>query len=1197
MGEDPRLESRMETVAQRVEFIELLADEGPLPPRDILAALPHSRATVTRALRELREANLVQKREGGYDTVVPGLLAAEQYRRYQRSSEAVLSADHLLASIPAEHAPDVEVLVDAETILAEGDIPVRALETVSERVQRAERIRLYLPTLVNTHLLRVWHRAVLATNVDTMALFDPDLLTVLKGQYPHLLAEMAGTSGFSAYSTAGPPYGIVRTTTNGDSSVAIIVYEDETVVRGVLTNETPASVEWADTRLDALRSEAADVTSELAALSDAVADGVRTVSGREANVVQPERTADIEPSKPRGHSLPLELEGEGFVRLSESYFDTHSQAPPAVSWRTGFTLTEVHDGHALDRLDAEGSELTDLVVESLRDGNDSVLLGPPGSGKSTACMAAACEWYDRGFGPVLYRERGDGDRFDSPALLEAYLRQADEHALVVVEDAVRDEANAIFKVIQSLDGDPAVSFLLDARTHEWRNPGAFTIDARRDAHRRAAVDEIPIPKLDRDECQRFVEHFRDLVGADVDLSGPELFAKIEQGTSSVGNDGLPAGDALIAQHYLAQEHESPVEVDASLETALDEAVRQTYRSLTTAEHPLAPELGLTIATLTAAGIPVASEYLYGVVESDQYGAVDEVIPFLTGRLLFEQDQSLAESSTTYRTRHETWAVRFLEAIRDMESAARSRERFGRIVTRLLGLANDPERRDHIQRHLGGQTPHLHRIEADPGEWADEIAERIFGIAQSNADLAPLFGETTDDGIELTEACSASTRIAQAYWRGEMNRINGNLARAEREYRTLQELADEVDFPDSSIRAAPVEPGPDSGVEEPIHRTWWRGLSRTNLGLVARDRGEYETAEAYHSEALASFREIDEPEGEAITLKNLGAIAYLQSDYESAREYFDESLEIATEHDARRIAARCLNNLGTVTYDQNEYDRSREYHGRSLEIKRELGDLQGEANSLDNLGLVLVRQGEYEEARTHHERSLDIKRELGDRKGEATSLNNLGRVARQRGEDDRARDYFERSIDLRRELGDSRGLAHSLADMGELARTRGDYDRAREYLAEARQTFEEVGTEYGLARSQLITGRLAFAQEDMESARDRTQRARTSFQEIGSDYWAARSLLLLGRIAAGTDDHAEAREHWRAALETFQHVEVTPDALATLRSLVESCVDEGDQELARKWCRRAKQMLEGAPAPTAEDHREWIQRHCDGLGEA
>lgn len=1190
----------METVARRVEFIELLAEAGPLPPRDIVDALPHSRATVTRALRELREANFIEKQDGDYGPTLAGVMAADQYRRYERASEAVLSADSLLEPIPGEHAPPVEVLVDAKTILAEGDIPVRALETVSDRVRRADAVEVYLPTLVNTHLLRVWHRAVLAGSLESTGLFDSDLLTVLKGQYPHLLAEMATAEGFSAHATAGPPYGLVLTTFEGRTSVAVIVYEDDTKLRGVLTNDAPAAVEWVADRLETLRTESTAVTADLGALSDAVADGVAPLRPPPAGSIRTGNTGETTTAAAaQGHDLPIDLEAEGLVRLSEDYFESHGLADPTVSWRTGFTLAEVQGGHSVDRLDAEGRNLTDRLVEALKTGTDHVVLGPPGSGKSTVCMAVACEWYDRRLGPVLYRERGDGDRFESTALLEAYLRQTEGHALVIIEDAVRDDANRIFEVMQSLDAEPSVTFLLDARTHEWWEAEVVDIDARRDAYRRAAVDWLEVPDLDGRECERFVDHFADLVGADLNLSGSELFAMIEEGTGAGDVAGLSAGDTLVAQYHLARHHNPPVDADASAVTALDDDARRTYERLSQHRSPYVADLAVLVAVLTAAGVPVATEFLFAAAEPDEYAAVDEAISRLTGELLFEPDRPGEGSPTTYRTRHETWATRFLAQVLVLEPVEVAKDRVGGAVTRLLALADEADRRDRIQQHLGGRTPHLHRIEADPQRWADELAERLFDVGLTAAELAPLFGETTDDALELPDACSAWTRLQQAYWRGEMNRTHGDLARAEREFRTLEELAETIDLPADSTQepTSPEFAGSNEGIADDVttHRRRWRATSRTNLGTVARDRGEYETAEEYYLEALAFFREINDREGEALSFKNLGGIAYLQSDYDQAREYLEQSLDIVRELDARTIEARCLNNLGILAQDRNQYDTARKYHNQSLDIKRDLGNRQGEANSLDNLGLAVQRQGQYELAREYHKRSLEIKRELGDRKGEATSLNNLGRIARREGDVDLAREYFERSLDIRRELGDSRGEAHSLNDLGEVARHRGEYTVASEYLEGALELFEGIGSEFGMALSRLTIGRLALARGEVDRAREHARQAGSAFKELGASHWVGRSHHLLGHVAAADGAPDQAHEHWRTALETFESLTTPQDALVSLEALVEACRERGDEAGAREWCQRAWELLEDAPESTADNHRDWVERHAAELG--
>lgn len=1199
MGSDPDLDTWMNTVANRVEFLELLSEQGPMAPRDIVEVVEYSRPTVTRVLKELRECDLVEQRADGYATTVAGRLAGEEYRRHETAADAIRTAEELLSSVPEGHAPPVDVLVDADVLSTTPTVPVRALETVSGRVRDAESVRAYLPTLVDTHFLRVWHRAVVAMSVEGAGVFDPDLLTVLKGQYPHLLSEKAAADGFDAYAADGPPYGIVLTTTGDETTMTVVVYDDETAVSGLLTNDSAAAIRWARAEFDRLVSGATNVTGDLTALSPTATDGLgRPPATRSrpggASVSGP--AASTEPTADR--SLSLDLEAEGFLSLTEDFFDTHGLADPELSWRTGFTLPEVHADHHLDRHDTDGRSLTERLGELLRDGSDHVVLGPPGSGKSTVCMAVACAWYDRRVGPVIYRERGTGDSFESVALLEAFLRQTDGHALVVVEDAVRDEANAIFSVMQALDADPSVTFLLDARTHEWQQSDAFDIDARRDAYRRTAVEERTVPALDERECERFVAHFEELVSTDLDVSGAELFSMVEERTAADRANGLSAGHALVVQHHLARRGDAFGAHEPPSPTALEETVRQSYRRFNDAESPLVPDLAVLVAVLTAAGIPVAPEYLYAAPAEGEETALEEALAHLEGRLLFEPNEP-GPRSMTYRTRHETWALRFLEGVVDIEPKERARERFGRCVTRLLALADDPERRRRIERHLGGQTPHLHRIEADSGGWADELVDRIFDVGRTDANLAPLFGETPDDAITLPEACSAWTRLQQAYWRAKMYHTYGDVAQAEREYRILGERAESTELPDDGADA-PATPAFTSsnavqGDDAAAHRKRWRATSCTNLGLIAGNRGDIDTAEESHQEALALFREIDDREGEATCLQHLGKVAFYGSDYDRARACFQDGLDTARDVDARPIEFGCVMNLGAVAVRESDFEAARNYFERSLDIARQLGERREEAQVLNNLGVVTTYGGAYDDGREYWEESLVIRRELGDRQGEADSLDNLGISARKRGAYDRAIELHEEALAIRRDVGYRSGEATSLVNLGTVALEQGAIDRAADRFDAALEIFEDIEETKGIAEVRLEQGRLALARDDVEEALELTREAIETFDAMALDLWVARSRRLLGHVHAADGAPEKACEHWETAVDTFEDVGAPPDTLETLAALIETRREAGQEERAREWCWRAWNVLDSAPHSTTNMHRDQFERHASELG--
>lgn len=332
----------MEIVAKRLEFLELLAEAGPMAPRDILEAVEYSRPTFTPALRELREADLVGRAGDGYTPTLAGRMAAAVYRRYERTTDAILRRRRAGAD-PRGRGATRRVARrsrrDRHAVSGSGPrarIRLRARPRGRDGQGVSPHARGHaLPRRLASGRRRDGRRE--------RAIFPPDLLAILQGQYPTLLAEMAAADGFEVAAAAGPPLGIILTSTAGDATVTV-VYEDDSAVTGVLENDSAAAVQWAGTELDRLARGAETVTDDLAALSATVPDGLGRRPGARSEVDgTPPGTQD--PARAtEGHPLPIDLEAAGFVRFSAEYFETHGQAPPEIGWRTGFTLVWVHAG-------------------------------------------------------------------------------------------------------------------------------------------------------------------------------------------------------------------------------------------------------------------------------------------------------------------------------------------------------------------------------------------------------------------------------------------------------------------------------------------------------------------------------------------------------------------------------------------------------------------------------------------------------------------------------------------------------------------------------------------------------------------------------------------------------------------------------------------------------------------------------------
>ena len=105
----------------------------------------------------------------------------------------------------------------------------------------------------------------------------------------------------------------------------------------------------------------------------------------------------------------------------------------------------------------------------------------------------------------------------------------------------------------------------------------------------------------------------------------------------------------------------------------------------------------------------------------------------------------------------------------------------------------------------------------------------------------------------------------------------------------------------------------------------------NLGTIAMELGDYETAAQHTRIAMQHFREMGDHLRESMGLTNLGIIALKTKDYDQAFNNFNEALSIATaaKHDA--LTLLYSSNLGEVVMLQGNLNLAYSYFADALQI--------------------------------------------------------------------------------------------------------------------------------------------------------------------------------------------------------------------------------------------------------------------------
>jgi tetratricopeptide (TPR) repeat protein len=228
------------------------------------------------------------------------------------------------------------------------------------------------------------------------------------------------------------------------------------------------------------------------------------------------------------------------------------------------------------------------------------------------------------------------------------------------------------------------------------------------------------------------------------------------------------------------------------------------------------------------------------------------------------------------------------------------------------------------------------------------------------------------------------------------------------------------------------------------------------GMLAFLQCEYDVATTRLEAALAQYEELNDTAGTALAMQRLGSVARERGDYVTAENLHCRSYDLFENLGDRAGMAWAHNQLGFVAWLRGDLEIASRRCRRARDSFRTLGDGEGLAWSLISLGTIAQYGGELVEAEELLQESLALSQRLGYREGVAWSLNQLGIVERRRGLTDRAVHLLDESLAEHRDLGDRWRSASVLEELATVAQQRGHTEYAAFLLGAADGIREVIG---------------------------------------------------------------------------------------------------------------------------------------------
>jgi tetratricopeptide (TPR) repeat protein/transcriptional regulator with XRE-family HTH domain len=356
------------------------------------------------------------------------------------------------------------------------------------------------------------------------------------------------------------------------------------------------------------------------------------------------------------------------------------------------------------------------------------------------------------------------------------------------------------------------------------------------------------------------------------------------------------------------------------------------------------------------------------------------------------------------------------------------------------------------------------------------------------------------------------------------------------------------------------------------------------------RGHWDQAAALHRTAITAAGHAGDRAGQANALTNLCSIQGSAGDYRSATASVTRALALYRDLGDRAGQANALNNLGIVQRWTGDYQAATASCRRALELFRDIGHRYGQGDALLQLGGVQVQTGDYTAATEGLQQALALYRDIGHLSGQADALIGLGSVQMQTGDYAAAAEGLQQALALYRDVGHRVGQGRALVVLGAVQRLTGDYLAAAASLQQALEQFRDLGERGGQAYARNELGVLQQLTGDYPAAAASHQQALDAFRDIGDRLGEAETLNSLGELLSRSSASQQAREYHRQALAIARHIGAPQEEAHALEGIGHSHLQDSDPTDARTHLQQALAIYQRIEAPDARRVQKILSRH-------
>lgn len=432
------------------------------------------------------------------------------------------------------------------------------------------------------------------------------------------------------------------------------------------------------------------------------------------------------------------------------------------------------------------------------------------------------------------------------------------------------------------------------------------------------------------------------------------------------------------------------------------------------------------------------------------------------------------------------------------------------------------------------------LDADPGADPAVVAELWAEYHEATSQF-PAARSDLEQALAHYAAAADPLNQARVLARmGDIEMREGDSDAAEQRYRqALTLLANDKDHSPPS-RPAPLTPATI------------RAQVLLGLGVVLRQRGEYEAAAAMLTEALNLYAAQENQAEVATALTRLGGVAFLRRDFVAARAAWQQALTIRRMIGDREGEGSSLLNIAQVYTSLGDYGAALPLLRQALAIQRAVGNRWWENAVWNALGIVALAVGDYADAQRCIVQAEELCHAVGDEAGAAIMVFNLAQVERACGNYAAALARLAQSRRWAQENDDREFEAQCLTEAALTAQAAGQLAEAEQCANTALQIYAALGMRAAMTTDLATLALVHLAHGELATAQAYIQRLLEIFEnsEIHQLEYPQRDLYVASRVAAASGAVGQANALLQRAYALVQSRAASISDPALRRSFLE-----------------------------------------------